>query len=133
MDLLTSLFLGTPLWMWLVFMGIVLALLVLDLGVFNKTDHEIGISESLKMSAMYITLGLAFSGFVWWQMGWEDTAHYLTAFVVEKTLAMDNIFVIALIFSFFAVPPRYQHRVLFWGIIGVIVISGSDKLAECRP
>ena len=124
MDLLTSLFLGTPLWMWLVFMGIVLALLVLDLGVFNKTDHEIGISESLKMSAFYITLGLAFSGFVWWQMGAEPTAQYLTAFVVEKTLALDNIFVIALIFSFFAIPRKYQHRVLFWGIMGVIVLRG---------
>lgn len=124
MDLLTSLFLGTPLWMWLVFMGIVLALLVLDLGVFNKTDHEIGISESLKMSAFYITLGLAFSGFVWWQMGAEPTAQYLTAFVVEKTLALDNIFVIALIFSFFAIPRKYQHRVLFWGILGVIVLRG---------
>lgn len=70
---------------------------------------------------MYITLGLAFSGFVYWRCGWEPTAHYLTAFVVEKTLAMDNIFVIAL---FFAIPRAYQHRVLFWGILGVIVLRG---------
>ena len=115
---------GTPVWMWLVFIGIVLALLVLDLGVFNKEDHEIGIAESLKMSAFYITLGLAFSGFVWWQLSGEATAQYLTAFVVEKTLALDNIFVIALIFSFFAIPRKYQHRVLFWGILGVIVLRG---------
>ena len=124
MELLTSLFMGTPVWMWLVFIGIVLALLVLDLGVFNKTDHEIGIRESLKMSAFYILLGLSFSGFVWWQVGGEATAQYLTAFVVEKTLALDNIFVIALIFSFFAIPRKYQHRVLFWGILGVIVLRG---------
>jgi tellurite resistance protein TerC len=125
MDLLTTVFLGTPLWMWGTFIALVVALLVLDLGILHKDGaQEIGVAESLKMSAMYITLGLAFSGFVWWQMGWEDTANYLTAFVVEKTLAMDNIFVIALIFSFFAIPRAYQHRVLFWGILGVIVLRG---------
>ena len=124
MDFLTTLFLGTPVWMWLTFISIVIGLLVLDLGVLSKTDHEIGISESLRFSAMYISLGLAFSGFVWWQMGAEATAQYLTAFVVEKTLAMDNVFVIALIFSYFAVPRMYQHRVLFWGILGVILLRG---------
>ena len=124
MDFLTTLFLGTPVWMWLTFISIVIGLLVLDLGVLSKTDHEIGISESLRYSAMYISLGLAFSGFVWWQMGAEATAQYLTAFVVEKTLAMDNVFVIALIFSYFAVPRMYQHRVLFWGILGVILLRG---------
>ena len=123
-EILTSLFLGTPIWMWLVFITLVLTLLVLDLGVFNKTDHEIGVAESLKMSAGYIALGLGFSGFVWWQVGGTATAQYLTAFVVEKTLALDNIFVIALIFGFFAVPRVYQHRVLFWGILGVIVLRG---------
>ncbi|RWR28499.1 TerC family protein [Sinirhodobacter populi] len=124
MELLTILFLGTPVWMWLVFLGLVLGLLVLDLGILNREDHEIGVTESLKMSALYIALGLGFSGFVWWQMGGEATAQYLTAFVVEKTLALDNIFVIALIFGFFAIPRKYQHRVLFWGILGVIVLRG---------
>ncbi|MFB2594772.1 TerC family protein [Paracoccus sp. p4-l81] len=124
MDLLTTLFMGTPLWMWLTFLTLVIVLLALDLGVLNRGDEEIGVSRSLTLSAMYITLGLAFSGFVYWQKGWEPTAHYLTAFVVEKTLAMDNIFVIALIFSFFAIPRAYQHRVLFWGILGVIVLRG---------
>jgi tellurite resistance protein TerC len=124
MELLLTLFLGTPLWMWLTFISIVIGLLVLDLGLLSKTDHEIGIAESLKFSAMYISLGLAFSGFVWWQLGAEATAQYLTAFVVEKTLAMDNVFVIALIFSYFAIPRMYQHRVLFWGILGVIVLRG---------
>ena len=124
MELLTVLWLGKPLWMWVLFISIVLALLVLDLGVFHKDDHEIGVAESLKMSGFYIALGVAFSGFVWWQISPTETAQYLTAFVVEKTLALDNIFVIALIFTFFAVPRAYQHRVLFWGILGVIVLRG---------
>ncbi len=124
MEILFGLVLGTPLWMWLTFMALVLGLLVLDLGLLHKGDHEIGVAESLKMSAMYISLGVAFSGFVYWQMGGAATAAYLTAFVVEKTLSMDNVFVIALIFSAFAVPRVYQHRVLFWGILGVIVLRG---------
>ena len=124
MDLLFTVFMGTPVWMWLTFLAVVLALLVLDLGLLHKGDQEIGVAESLKMSALYISLGLAFSGFVWWQMGGSATAAYLTAFVVEKTLSMDNLFVIALIFSAFAVPRAYQHRVLFWGILGVIVLRG---------
>ena len=124
MELLLILFLGKPLWMWLLFLTLVIALLAFDLGVLNKDDHEIGIAESLKLSAMYITLGLLFSTFIYWQMDATATAQYLTAFVVEKTLAMDNIFVIALIFSFFAIPREYQHRVLFWGILGVILLRG---------
>ncbi len=124
LDILLLLVLGKPLWMWLLFLSLVIALLVFDLGVLNRDDHEIGIAESLRLSAMYIALGLSFSGFIFWQMGGEATAQYLTAFVVEKTLAMDNIFVIALIFGFFAIPRAYQHRVLFWGILGVIVLRG---------
>lgn len=124
MDILTSVFLGTPIWMWLTFITIVLVLLAADLGLVNNGDQEIGVSKSLRLSAVYISLGLAFSGFVYWQMGSEATAQYLTAFVVEKTLAMDNVFVIALIFSSFAIPRMYQHRVLFWGILGVIVLRG---------
>ncbi|MBK4216043.1 TerC family protein [Paracoccus caeni] len=122
MDFLLLSFMGQPVWMWLLFISLVIGLLVLDLGVLNKGDHEIGVSSSLKLSAMYIAMGLAFGGFVYWQMGGEPAAQYLTAFVVEKTLAMDNIFVMALIFSFFAIPRKYQHRVLFWGILGVIVL-----------
>jgi tellurite resistance protein TerC len=124
LELLLLLFLGKPLWMWLVFLALVVALLVFDLGVLHRDDHEIGVAESLGLSAMYIALGLSFSGFIFWQMDGEATAQYLTAFVVEKTLAMDNIFVIALIFGFFAIPRQYQHRVLFWGILGVIVLRG---------
>ena len=122
MDILFSLFLGTPVWMWVAFITLVLALLAFDLGVLNKGEAEIGVRESLRLSALYIALGVAFGGFVWWQMGVASAAEYMTAFVVEKSLALDNIFVIALIFSFFAIPRAYQHRVLFWGILGVIVL-----------
>ena len=114
--------LGKPLWMWLAFVGIVITLLTLDLGVLHRDNREIGVRESLVMSAGYITLGLAFGAWVWWYLGAESGMNYLTGFVVEKTLAMDNVFVIAMIFSFFAVPRAYQHRVLFWGILGVIVL-----------
>lgn len=114
--------LGKPLWMWLSFFAIVVALLVFDLGVLHRDNHEIEVKESLLLSTMYIGLGLTFGGWVWWQLGAESGMNYLTGFVVEKTLALDNVFVIALIFSFFAVPRIYQHRVLFWGILGVIVL-----------
>jgi tellurite resistance protein TerC len=124
LEILLLLFLGKPLWMWLLFLTIVIALLVFDLGVLHKEDHEIGVAESLRLSGMYIALGLSFAGFVWWQLGAEASKMYLTAFVVEKTLAMDNVFVIAMIFSYFAIPRVYQHRVLFWGILGVIVLRG---------
>lgn len=122
MEILLVPFLGTPLWMWATFLLIVIALLAFDLGVLNRDDHEIGVRESLRLSSLYIALGLAFGGFVWWQSGAVPAAEYWTAFVVEKSLALDNIFVIALIFSFFSIPRAYQHRVLFWGILGVIVL-----------
>jgi tellurite resistance protein TerC len=114
--------LGKPAWMWLSFLAIVVALLVFDLGVLHKDNHEIGIRESLVMSAVYISLGLAFGAWVWWYLGLEPGMNYLTGFAVEKALAMDNVFVIAMIFSFFSVPRKYQHRVLFWGILGVLIL-----------
>nr|WP_198381929.1 TerC family protein [Roseomonas sp. KE2513] len=108
--------------MWLAFLGLVAALLAFDLGILHRENREIGVRESLMLSALYIALGLGFGGWVWWTLGAEPGLNYLTGFVVEKTLAMDNVFVIAMIFSFFAVPRVYQHRVLFWGILGVIVL-----------
>ncbi|MDX2144042.1 MAG: TerC family protein [Rhodospirillaceae bacterium] len=114
--------LGKPTWMWLAFIGIVIALLVFDLGVLHKDTREIGVRESLTLSAVYIGLGLAFGVWVWWYLGAESGMNYMTGFVVEKTLALDNVFVMVIIFSFFAVPRLYQHRVLFWGILGVIVL-----------
>lgn len=122
MDILTSLFLGQPLWMWLGFLGLVVALLAFDLGVLHRDGHEIEVRESLLLSAFYIALGLAFGGFVWWQLGAQSGVEYLTGFVVEKSLAMDNVFVIAMIFGYLAIPRHLQHRVLFWGILGVIVL-----------
>lgn len=124
MDLLLTPFLGTPLWMWGLFLALVLVLLLLDLGLFHKEERAMGIRESLWLSAFYITLGLGFAGFVAWQMGAEASELYLTAFLIEKTLALDNLFIIALIFGALAIPPAFQHRVLFWGILGVIVLRG---------
>ena len=128
--------LGKPAWMWLGFLSIVAVLLALDLGVLHRKHTEIGVRESLVLSAGYITLGLLFGGAVWWQLGETAGIQYLTGFIVEKSLALDNVFVIALIFGFFAVPRKYQHRVLFWGILGVIVLRaimigiGATLVAE---
>jgi tellurite resistance protein TerC len=122
MEFLTFLWLGTPAWMWLAFVATVAALLALDLGVLHRKEREIGVRESLAMSAFYIALGLGFGAWVWWYLGATAGLNYVTGFVIEKSLAMDNVFVIAMIFTYFAVPREYQHRVLFWGILGVIVL-----------
>ncbi|TIX88139.1 TerC family protein [Rhizobium sp. P44RR-XXIV] len=122
--------------MWAGFIALVIAILSFDLGILHKKNKEIGVGESIKLSALYISLGLAFGAWVWWYLGAESGLAYMTGFVVEKTLALDNVFVIALIFSFFAVPRLYQHRVLFWGILGVIVLRaimigvGATLVAE---
>ncbi len=115
-------FLGKPAWVWLSFVGIVVALLAFDLGVLHKDDKEIGVRESLLLSAGYISVALLFGAWVWWYLGAQSGMDYYTGFMIEKSLSMDNVFVIALIFSFFAIPRQYQHRVLFWGILGVIVL-----------
>jgi tellurite resistance protein TerC len=117
MDFLTQEFLTKPVWMWAAFLTIVAVLLALDLGVLHRKHRE-----SLALSAGYLTLGLAFGGWVWTSLGAQAGMEYLTGFVVEKSLAMDNVFVIAMIFAYFAIPPHLQHRVLFWGILGVIVL-----------
>jgi tellurite resistance protein TerC len=114
--------LGKPAWMWLAFISIVIALLVLDLGVLHRDQHEIGVRESLLLSGMYIAIALVFGGWVWWELGSQSGMEYLTGFAIEKSLAMDNVFVIAMIFAYFAIPRALQHRVLFWGILGVIVL-----------
>lgn len=119
---LTALFLGQPLWMWLGFIGIVVALLAADLGVLHRGSREIGVRESLLLSACYIALGVGFGGLVWMQLGRQAGVEYLTGFVIEKSLAMDNVFAIAMIFAYFAISREYQHRVLFWGVLGVIVL-----------
>ncbi|WP_237044602.1 TerC family protein [Aquipseudomonas alcaligenes] len=115
-------FLGTATWLWLSFFAVVIALLAFDLGVLHRDEREIGVKESLMLSAGYISMGLLFSVWVFFQKGGDASMDYLTGFLIEKSLSMDNVFVIALIFSFLAIPRRYQHRVLFWGILGVIVL-----------
>lgn len=113
---------GKPAWIWVVFIAIVIALLVFDLGVLHREQREIGVRESLLLSAGYITAGLLFGTWVWWYLGAESGMAYFTGFLIEKSLSMDNVFVIALIFGFLGIPRPYQHRVLFWGILGVIVL-----------
>ena len=115
-------FLGKPAWVWLTFIGIVTALLAFDLGVLHRDQHEIGVVESLWLSAGYIAAACAFGAWLWWLLGAQSGMEYFTGFLVEKSLSMDNVFVISLVFTYFAVPRMYQHRVLFWGILGVIVL-----------
>ena len=121
-EFLQSPFLGQATWLWLVFVAVVVALLAFDLGVLHRDDHEIGIRESLWLSGGYISVATLFGGWLWWQLGAQSGIDYFTGFIVEKSLSMDNVFVIAMIFSFFAIPRQYQHRVLFWGILGAIVL-----------
>lgn len=124
MDFLFLELMGKPAWSWLVFVIGVGLLLAFDLGVLHRKSHTIGVKESLTLSAFYITLGLGFGGVIWLWMGETSGIEYLTGFVVEKSLAMDNIFVIAMIFSYFAIPAAYQHRVLVYGILGVLILRG---------
>ena len=121
-EFLQSPFLGQATWLWLIFIGVVVALLAFDLGVLHRDDHEIGIRESLWLSGGYISVATLFGGWLWWQLGAQSGIDYFTGFLIEKSLSMDNVFVIAMIFSFFAIPRQYQHRVLFWGILGAIVL-----------
>ncbi|BBP83191.1 MULTISPECIES: TerC family protein [unclassified Pseudomonas] len=115
-------FLGTATWLWLVFFAVVFALLAFDLGVLHRDNREIGVKESLLLSAGYITAGLLFGLWVFFQKGGDASMDYLTGFLIEKSLSMDNVFLMAMIFSFLAIPREYQHKVLFWGIMGVIVL-----------
>ena len=120
--LLNTPFLGTATWVWGLFITVVITLLALDLGVLHKADRAIGVRESLLLSAGYIGIATLFGAWVWWFLGAPSGTAYFTGFLIEKSLSMDNVFVIALIFSYFAIPQAYQHRVLFWGIVGVIVL-----------
>lgn len=111
-----------PLEMWIGFLALVGVLLLLDLGLFNRKEQEITVSKSLWMSGFYILIALMFGGYVWWELGAQSGKEYVTGYLIEKSLSLDNVFVISLIFSFFAIPASLQHRVLFWGILGVIVL-----------
>ena len=147
------------LFVWIGFLAFILAMLALDLGVFHRKAHVVRMREALAWSAVWVALGLAFTGFVYFAYehhwmglglppggagsgavadlmavtadnpqgvngGWSASVKYVTGYLIEKSLSVDNIFVIAMIFAFLAVPPIYQHRVLFWGILGALVMRG---------
>ena len=124
MEFLFADWLGTPVWFWMVFISLVAALTAFDLGVLHKEDREMGIGESLKLSAFYIGIAMLFGIWVWLQKGPELGMSYYTGFFIEKALSIDNVFVISLIFTYFAIPRMYQYRALLWGIIAVIVLRG---------
>lgn len=107
---------------WVLFIVFVLALLFFDLGFFHKKSKEINFKESLSMSCFYIFIAFLFGFWIWHLKGLNGFAEYTTGFLVEKSLALDNIFVISMVFTTLSIPKKYQHRVLFWGILGVIVL-----------
>jgi tellurite resistance protein TerC len=107
--------------LWTVFGGLVLVMLALDLGVFHRTSHEIKFKEAAAWSAVWIGLALAFAGLVWWLRSGRSALEFLTAYIIEESLSVDNLFVFLLIFSYFRVAKRDQHGVLFWGILGAMV------------
>jgi tellurite resistance protein TerC len=125
----------TPIWLWIGFNLFVLAMLALDLGVFHRQAHAVSGKEALAWSLVWISLALAFNGviyFYWDRMAPTSTytnseaaLAFLTGYLIEKSLSVDNIFVFILIFSFFRVPAAYQHRVLFWGILGALIMRGT--------
>ena len=122
MAFLTDPFLGTATWQWLLFLAIVLGILAFDLGVLHREEHEIEVRESFLLYGGYFTVGLLFGLWVWFQMGAASALEFYTGFLIEQSLSMDNVFVMAMILGFFGIPRKYQHRVLFWGILGVIVL-----------
>lgn len=110
--------------MWVVFFISVIVMLIIDLGVGHRKAHKVTIKEATIWSILWISLGLAFSIFILIEMGRQPAIEYLTGYFIEKSLSVDNIFVFIMIFSYFKVPIAYQHRVLFWGIIGALVMRG---------
>lgn len=121
---------------WISFLVAIFIFLALDLGVFNKTPHTIGTKEASKWTAIFVTISFLFSGVIYWLYGTNYISNpdglkpaaasikYLTGYLIELSLSVDNIFVIAIIFSSFRIPQKYQHRVLFWGILGAILFRG---------
>jgi tellurite resistance protein TerC len=112
---------GSPI-LWAGFIGFVLAMLALDLGVFHRKAHAIGYREALLWSIFWMALALLFNGFVWLEFGRTHALEFLTGYLIEKSLSVDNLFVFVLIFTAFKIPPVYQHRVLFWGILSALIL-----------
>jgi tellurite resistance protein TerC len=111
-----------PLWVWFAFFLFIAAMLALDLGVFQREEHEIRMKEALGWCIVWATLAFAFGALIWWWQGPVPAQQYIASYLVELCLSVDNIFVFILIFSYFKVEARHQHRVLFWGIIGAVVL-----------
>ena len=114
-----------PLWVWFAFIGGVLGMLALDLGVFHRKAHEVSVKEAATWTAVWVSLSLAFAGLIFAWQGPQKGVEWITGYLVEYSLAVDNIFVFVMVFSYFAVPPKYRHRVLFWGIIGALLMRGA--------
>ena len=110
---------------WSAFLALVLTMLALDLGVFHRKDHVVGPREALGWSVLWVSLALAFGGWVWFRHGGDVGLQYLTGYVIEKSLSVDNIFVFVVIFGALGIPPIYQHRVLFWGILSALLMRGA--------
>ena len=135
--------LGIPAWVWLAFIGAVVLILAIDLGLFHNDAHEPSLRESCVLAGCCLTLGFLFSIVVWWlyysgiassldddvaaaatasERAWTAWELYLTGWIIEVSLSFDNVFVMSMIFTYFAIPPKYQHRVLFYGILGVVIL-----------
>jgi tellurite resistance protein TerC len=115
---------ATNIWFWVGFVAFVLAMLALDLGVFNKRPHVVRPKEAATWTAVWVGLALLFAGGLAYFASPQTALTFLTGYLIEESLSIDNIFVIVLIFQYFAVPPQYQHRVLFWGILGALIMRG---------
>lgn len=109
-------------WHWAGFVGFLILMLALDLGIFNRKQHEVHVKEALITSGIWVVLSLFFNGAVFYWMGHEKGLEFLTGYLLEKSLSVDNIFVFILLFTFFDVPKEYQHKVLYWGIIGALIM-----------
>ena len=118
-----------PLWAWLVFFGLVLGLLFLDLFVLHREARAVPFREAMWLSVFWIVVSLAFGGFVWFLAGAEGATAYVTAYLIEKSLSLDNVFVFSVIFTSFAVPERDRYHVLFYGVLGAIVFRGIFVVA----
>ena len=112
-----------PLWAWILFYALVIVMLWADLKLFGrKGQHEVGVGEALKMTAVWIGVSLVFCGGIWWFEGSDKAMEFLAGYLIEKSLSMDNLFVFLMLFSFFGVQRKYQHEVLFWGIFGALIL-----------
>jgi tellurite resistance protein TerC len=119
----------TDQWGWTVFGLCVVVMLLLDLGLFHRTAHEVRFKEAASWSLVWVLLAVAFGGLVWLWRGWPAASDFYTAYLIEESLSIDNLFVFLLIFHYFQVPRQYEHRVLFWGILGALVMRAGFIVA----